>query len=59
MLALTVDDAEKLRAEAQSEVDAAVEFAKKSPLPKLKRRWKTSTRLHMHEAKRVSSFNRI
>ena len=31
---LTVDDAEKLRAEAQSEVDAAVEFAKKSPLPK-------------------------
>jgi acetoin:2,6-dichlorophenolindophenol oxidoreductase subunit alpha len=31
---LTIDEAEGLRAEAQAEVDAAVEFAKKSPLPK-------------------------
>jgi TPP-dependent pyruvate/acetoin dehydrogenase alpha subunit len=31
---LTIDEAEVLRAEAQAEVDAAVEFAKKSPLPK-------------------------
>ena len=31
---LTIDEAEALRAEAQAEVDAAVEFAKKSPFPK-------------------------
>ncbi len=31
---ITVDEVEALRAEAQAEVDAAVEFAKKSPFPK-------------------------